>query len=100
MAAGRPFVATARPGSMLWKLMERSSAFFCVPSGDVAALTDGVKRLAGDPALCRQLGLKGRSYVVKHHDKKAVLDRFFAALRAGKPIRVESSGEHAASLDL
>lgn len=81
MAAGRPFVATARPGSLLWHLMDESRAFLCVPAGDAAALADTVERLAHDPDLRRDLGRNGRLYAVTRHDKAIVLERFLAILQ-------------------
>lgn len=81
MAAARPFIATARPGSLLWRLQERSDAFLCVPAGDVTALIDAVERLTSDPELRRTLGDNGRSYVMKHHDRSVLLERFFTLLR-------------------
>jgi colanic acid biosynthesis glycosyl transferase WcaI len=81
MAAGRPFVATARPGSLLWRLMDESHAFLCVPAGDTVALADAVERLAKDPDLRRDLARNGRLYTMTHHDKTMVLERFLAILR-------------------
>jgi colanic acid biosynthesis glycosyl transferase WcaI len=81
MAAGRPFVATARPGSLLWRLMEETHAFLCVPAGDTVALANAVERLAKDAALRHDLARNGRLYAVTHHDKTMVLERFLAILR-------------------
>ncbi len=76
MASGRPFVATARPGSQLWDLRRRSDAFLCVAAGDADALADAVERLALDPSLRARLGRNGRAYAVAHHDRALVLGRF------------------------
>lgn len=78
MASGRPFVATAQPGSQLWDLCERSGAFICVPAGDAGAIADAVETLARDPALRVRLGRNGRRYVLRHHDKSHVLRKFQA----------------------
>lgn len=80
MAAGRPFIAAAPPGSLLWKMREKSHSHLCVPAGDAKALADAVERLAGDPALCDELGRNGRAFVVRHHDRKVVLGQFVAFL--------------------
>jgi colanic acid biosynthesis glycosyl transferase WcaI len=100
MAAGRPFVATARPGSLLWDLMDRSRAFLCAPSGDVEALTARVKRLAEDAALREELGRNGRSYVLAHHEKRALLRRFELGLTANGGLPVGHAAEPAPSFDL
>lgn len=88
MAAGRPFVASARPGSMLWQLMDESRALLCVPAGDAAALADAVARLAQDPDLRGKLGRNGRNFAVTHHDKTLVLQRLLAIVRGGSSERI------------
>jgi len=76
MAAGRPFVATAKPGSTLWLLQEESGGFLCVPPNDPQAFAKAVLRLADDPGVRRNLGECGRLYVEQHCAKPYVLDRF------------------------
>ncbi|MEX0923966.1 MAG: glycosyltransferase family 4 protein [Rhodovibrionaceae bacterium] len=80
MAAGRPIVAAAPPGSMLWSLQERCGGFLCVPSGDTEALAAAVERLAGDSERCSELGRRARDYVVQAHDKQRVLGDFLLHL--------------------
>jgi colanic acid biosynthesis glycosyl transferase WcaI len=81
MAAGRPFVAAAPSGSLLWDLKSQSRAFLCVPAGDGAALSEAVQRLVRDPILRAELGLNGRRYVTLHHDKARILERFVSIVR-------------------
>lgn len=81
MAAGRPFVATAQPGSHLWGLRERTGAFRCVPPGDAEALADAVLALAADVRQRTALGARGRAFVVAHHEKARVLGAFATVLR-------------------
>lgn len=83
MAAGRPFVASAPPGSMLWWLKDESHALLCVPAGDAAALADAVERLVRNPALRRELARNGRNYAVAHHDKTIFQRRFLAMAQNG-----------------
>ncbi len=73
MAAGRPSVATARPGSPLWNLREQSGAFLCAPPNDAQAFADAVLRLTGDERLRAELGLRGRRFVEQHCSKPKVL---------------------------
>lgn len=80
MAAGRPFVATAQPGSLLWRLHEEAGAFLCVPPNDPHAFAEALLALAGDPALRAELGARGRAYVLAHHAKPKVLHDFLAAV--------------------
>jgi colanic acid biosynthesis glycosyl transferase WcaI len=81
MAAGRPFVATARPGSHLWRLQEETGAFLCVPPGDPDALANAVLVLGMDARKRAALGARGRAFVQAHHEKAAVLELFEATLR-------------------
>jgi len=80
MAAGRPFVATAHPGSLLWRLRHRSGAFICVPPNDAAAFADAVLQLADDAALRITLGERGRQFVERHLAKRKVLGDFVTRL--------------------
>lgn len=81
MAAGRPFVATARGGSQLMKLQERSQAFLCIPPDDAGAFADAVIRLAEDAALREAMGARGRRYVVENHAREKVLGDLSDAIR-------------------
>lgn len=76
MAAGRPFIATARPGSPLWLLQEESGAFLCSPPHDAAAFVSAVLKLADDEKYRRELGLRGRHFVEQNYSKTKVLGEF------------------------
>jgi colanic acid biosynthesis glycosyl transferase WcaI len=76
MAAGRPFIATARPGSPLWLLQEQSGAFLCSPPHDAGAFVAAVLRLVDDEAYRRQLGDRGRHFVEQNYSKAKVLGEF------------------------
>jgi colanic acid biosynthesis glycosyl transferase WcaI len=76
MAAARPFVATANPGSSLWRMQDSSGAFLCVPPNEPGALAEAVLRLADDDRLRAELGAKGRRFVEQHFAKEAVLGGF------------------------
>ncbi len=76
MAVARPFVATANPGSSLWRLQDSSGAFVCVPPNQPGVLADAVLRLADDAALRAELGAKGRRFVEQHFAKETVLTGF------------------------
>ena len=80
MAAGRPFVATALPGSLLWRLRHRSGAFICVPPNDPEAFADAVQQLADDAALRNALGERGRQFVERNLAKRKVLGDFVTRL--------------------
>ncbi len=82
MAVGRPFVATARPGTVLWRLQESTGAFLCVPPNDPEAFAAAVLRLADDPSLRDELGRRGRRFVEHHCAKPKVLGDFVSRLDA------------------
>lgn len=76
MAAGRPFVATAAPGSALWRVQRESGAFLCVLPDDPEALAASVIELLHDKARRRQLGEAGRRYVETSYGRSRVLSQF------------------------
>jgi colanic acid biosynthesis glycosyl transferase WcaI len=80
MASGRPFVATARPGSSLWRLCEESGGFLCVPPNDARAFADAVQRLAADATLRAALGRRGRCFVEQHRSKTRILTHFLSLI--------------------
>lgn len=80
MAAGRPFVATAQPGSTLWRLQEETGAFLCVPPNDPVALTEALVSLAGDGDRRRLLGRRARDYVTAHCAKTPSLRRLISSI--------------------
>lgn len=76
MAVGRPFVATALPGSTLWHLQRRSGAFLCVPPNEPWRFAEAVMRLADDSDLRQELGRRGRAFVEDYYAKPRILGAF------------------------
>jgi colanic acid biosynthesis glycosyl transferase WcaI len=76
MAVGRPFVATALPGSTLWHLQRRSGAFLCVPPNEPLSFAEAVTRLADDAGMREELGRRGRAFVEEHYAKPHILGAF------------------------
>ena len=76
MAAGRPFICIAQPGSPLDMLAARSGAGLCVPPGDDAALFDAVTNLLGDPDRQLQMGRNGQAFIQTHMNRETILDQF------------------------
>ena len=83
MATGRPFIAAAERNSLLWQLGESAHSHLTVDANDGHALALSVERLIGDPALRQRLGENGRAYVMEHHDRNRVLERFISHLDLG-----------------
>ena len=59
MAAARPFVCTAVPGSTLWSLREAADPCLCVPPNDAEALADAVLSLISDAEAAQAMGARG-----------------------------------------
>jgi colanic acid biosynthesis glycosyl transferase WcaI len=76
MAAGRPFISIASPGSPLDDLALRSGAGICVAPGDDDALYRAVTDLAGDIARQQRMGEAGRHFVDTHMNKRLILNAY------------------------
>jgi colanic acid biosynthesis glycosyl transferase WcaI len=83
MGVARPFVAIAEQGSPLRALALDSGCGLCAAPGDDQALIDIVERLANDPALRRQMGERGRAYVLSNMLREDVLSRYADLLEPG-----------------
>jgi colanic acid biosynthesis glycosyl transferase WcaI len=82
MAVGRPFVATALPDSVLWRLQRQSGAFLCVPPDDPPSFAEAVIRLTDDSRLRQELGRRGREFVELHYAKPRILGHLMSRLDA------------------
>jgi colanic acid biosynthesis glycosyl transferase WcaI len=80
MAAGRPFIATARPGSVLWRLQEECGGFVCVPPHDAQRFCEVVTALAENVVLRQEMGARARRFVVERCAKQRVLGDLMAVL--------------------
>ncbi len=86
MAAGRPFVCTALPGSTLWALQEETDALICSPPNDARAFADAVIGLLDHPGRRAAMGARGRTYVEQQAAREAVLARYAASLFGRKSL--------------
>jgi colanic acid biosynthesis glycosyl transferase WcaI len=85
MAAERPFVATARRDSTLWRLREESGAFLCVPPNDIEAFANAVIELSEDGAWRAELGRRGRDYVLRNCARNVSLRRLIGKIAGNSP---------------
>lgn len=76
MAAGRPFVCTAVPGSTLWALKEETGALVCVRPNDSQAFANAVMDLLDNPERRTEMGARGRKYVEEKAALDVVLERY------------------------
>jgi putative colanic acid biosynthesis glycosyltransferase WcaI len=88
MAAGRPFIATARPGSVLWSLQQECGGFLCVPPHDAQRFSDAVTALAEDATLRAEMGARARRFVVERFAKQRILGDLMAALDGARSTAV------------
>jgi colanic acid biosynthesis glycosyl transferase WcaI len=80
MAAARPFICTADPGSPLDELRKESDAFIICPPNQPDQLADAVERLMRDPDERARLGRNGRCYVQLHAGRAACARAYQAIL--------------------
>ena len=62
LAAGRPFIATARPETELGRVTTESQAGLLTPPEDAGSLAQAIVHLARDEAARRKMGLKARQF--------------------------------------
>ena len=84
MAAGRPFIATARPGSVLGSLQQECGGFLCVPPHDAQRFSDAVMSLAENATLREEMGARARRVVVERFAKQRILGDLLAALHGAR----------------
>jgi colanic acid biosynthesis glycosyl transferase WcaI len=62
LAAGRPFIATARPETELGRVTSESQAGLLVPPGDAGSLAQAIVNLARKPEARKKMGHKARKF--------------------------------------
>ncbi|MGI9646201.1 MAG: glycosyltransferase family 4 protein, partial [Ilumatobacteraceae bacterium] len=72
MAAGRPVVASIDPGTAVPRILAEASAGVSVPPDDAGALTAALRALGADPDHAREMGERGRAWVVREASPHAV----------------------------
>lgn len=80
MACGRPVVASALPGES--DIILASQAGLLYNPGDAVSLAAHLARLIHDPALRKQMGGRGRAYVLQHHSWDRVAAQTETAMKA------------------
>lgn len=76
LAAGRPSVATAEPGTTLHDVLDHYDCGVTTMPGDAEGLTGAIVRLAEDEWLRERLGRNAREYAEAHLDKNRILAGF------------------------
>lgn len=70
MAAGRPILAIAEPGTELTRLLAHSQCGVAVRPDDVERLAAVIRSLSRQPRQLEEMGRNGRAYVEKHHSRE------------------------------
>jgi glycosyltransferase involved in cell wall biosynthesis len=78
MAMGRPVIVAAEGEARA--LVEAAGAGLVVAPEDPQALAEAVGRLAGDPALARELGKRGRAWAEANHDRQRLAQTLLGAI--------------------
>lgn len=91
LAAGVP-VVEPRHGAFP-ELIQATRAGLLVEPGSPQALAAGLRRLADDPAVARELGRRGREAVIAHHHAQGMAEQTLAVYRR----LVEGAGARAAT---
>lgn len=73
-ASGRPVVATAEPGTAVYKVV--AGRGLLVQPGDVEQFVKAILELVENPTKRRALGQAAHTYAVKNLDKEVILTRF------------------------
>lgn len=73
LAAGRPFIATALPGTELAQVSVDSQAGLLVPPEDGQALAQAILKLAADEKTRFQMGVKARQYAETRLGREPIL---------------------------
>ncbi len=73
LAAGRPFIATARAGTELGRVTAASQAGLLVPPEDGQALAQAILKLAGDADIREEMGTRARRYAEDWLGREAIL---------------------------
>lgn len=76
LAAGRPSLATADPGTELHYVLSEHNTGMVVPPGDVEQFVEGLRRLIADKQLRLEMGYNARKYAERYLDKDRILHDF------------------------
>lgn len=82
LAAGRPILGLAAPGSEVGTVLAENACGLAAPPDDPAAVAAAVRALAASPERRRELGANARAYAVRHVSRRTVLARYDDLLRS------------------
>ena len=80
MAAGRPFITTAMPGTELSRVAAVSHAGILIPPENAVELAQSIINLASDETSRQEMGRRARAYAETWLDRETILTHFEALL--------------------
>lgn len=80
MAAGRPIICSANPGTDAIRLVREAQCGICVNAGDPSEIAKAVVTLYNDQALSQKMGRQARAYAEEHFDPKRCIQQYFDIL--------------------
>lgn len=76
MAAGRPAIVSADPDSDLAAVIGQTGCGITVPPGDPSALANAIRSLCSGRDVLKEMGRRGREFVVQYHSPQAVARQY------------------------
>jgi colanic acid biosynthesis glycosyl transferase WcaI len=76
LAAGRPFIATARPETELGRITLESQAGLLVPPGNAGSLAQAILNLARKPETRKKMGVKARKFAEAHWERDKIMAKW------------------------
>ena len=80
MAAGRPIICSANPGTDAIRLVREAQCGICVNAGDPSEIAKAVVTHYNDQALSQKMGRQARAYAEEHFDPKRCIQQYFDIL--------------------
>lgn len=74
MACGRPILGSVRGEA--GRILEESGSAVVAQPEDVEAIVSGIRDLSRSPAVCAEMGLRGRRYVERHFDRALLAQKY------------------------
>jgi glycosyltransferase involved in cell wall biosynthesis len=79
LGSGNPVIAAVRRGEIT-SIIEESRAGLCVAPEQPGQLAEAVLWIYNHPREARKMGARGRDYVIRHFDRRKIMDRYLKLL--------------------
>lgn len=75
MASGKPALVCAEDDSEIARIVSETGGGIIIPPEDPASLANAVLKLKNNKSYADKLGMRGRSYIVEHYSRGAVIKK-------------------------